>query len=169
LLTPDLGALVDAREAFRSAQANGDDIDPSALALTRALNAVRDKIYAAVAGWWSEWAASRARDAGVEALDILEPEDQERARRLTEDLRRAASNVPGSPSDVSLFRNQLAALVEIVTESNVAELPVRVSDLLRAIGSQQLRLSQLAAEDLEALKDFGYAEKLSIRWGGSQN
>lgn len=165
LEAPDLDRLTAAKQAFGSAQNNGDDIDQAALALMGALNAARDALRAAVEKWWSAWAPDQVRDAGVEAIDLLEPGEQDRARGFAENLRRAADGVPKTPGDVSSFRYELDALAELVSGSNVADLPKRVGDLLRAIGRQQLRLSDLVSEDLEALNNLGYAEKLSIRWG----
>lgn len=163
LRAPDLGGLTAAKEAFRLAQESGD-IDKAALALTGSLNTVRDALRAASEEWWAGWAPARVRDAGVDAIDLLEPDHQDRARRLAENLRRAADGVPRTRDDVSSFRYDLEALAETVALSNVADLPPRISDLLRGIGRGQLRLSDLAAEDLAALKELGYAGKLSIKW-----
>ncbi len=165
LRAPDLGALTGAKEAFRLAQESGGDIDKAALALTGSLNAVRDALRAASADWWTKWAPVQVRDAGVEAIDLLEPADQERARRLVADLQKAAINLPKTPGDVSKFNYDLSAVAELVTASHVADLPVRVGELLRAVGRGQLKLSELALDDVVALQHFGYAEKLSIRWG----
>ena len=166
LRVPDLGRLSAAKEAFRSVQQSGGDIDRAALTLTGSINAVRDSLRAAAEEWWAEWAPAQVRNTGVEAIDLLEPGDQDRARRIAESLRRAASEVPNTPVDVSSFRYDLDALAELVTEGNVSDLPPRVVDLLRVLGRQELRLSDLDAEDLEALKELGYAKRLSIRWGG---
>lgn len=160
----DLSALSRAASDFRRAAEANTEIDDATLTLIGFIGAARDRLKASVASWWGTWASQRVSEAGTEIIDLLEPNDQTRARELAERLRSAAAVAPTMPADITSFRLNLKALSDVTLDTDVAELPPRVHSLLRDIGGRNLRLSELTWEDLTALQQLGYAEKLSITW-----
>ena len=160
------GALAAAIAAFRTACEEQGDIDRAALLFSGAMNTMRLDLRAKVEAWWQSYAEARIRDAGADAIDLLSPEAQAEARDLLSLLLEIMQVPPKSPVDVSRFHNNLSSLAELVSESQVADLPAQLRTVLRAVGARQMRLSDLTCDSLESLKERGYADRLSITWGG---
>lgn len=166
LASPSTGALVASLAAFRTAYEEQGDIDRAAMLLAGAMNAMRVDLRAKVDAWWQSYAEGQIRDAGADAIDLLAPEAQAEARGLLSLLLEIMEVPPKNAVDVSRFHNNLSSLADLVSESQVAELPPHLRTVLRAVGTRTMRLADLTCDSLEALKERGYADKLSITWGG---
>lgn len=164
---PATDRLAHSINVFLAAISEQGDIDQVALSLGAALNALRDDMRTRVAAWWQKHAPARIRDAGAEAIDLLEPSDQAAARALIQGLREAIEPPPRIPADIIRFNNDLASLTELVAENQVADLPESLRDVLRSVGARRMRLSDLTSETLETLKATGYADRLSVYWDAS--
>lgn len=167
LSEPHTASLAAALSTFRAAHQEQGDLDQAALSLSAAMNALRDDLRNRVAAWWPLHASARVRDAGADAIDLLEPDDQAAARALVDRLRESVDAPPRIPLDITKFQNDLASLTELVAENQVADLPEQLRAVLREVGARRMRLQDLTCETLELLKDRGYADRLSINWGAS--
>ncbi len=107
LREPDTASLAAALSTFRAAHQEQGDLDQAALSLSAAMNALRDDLRNRVAAWWPLHASARVRDAGADAIDLLEPDDQAAARALVDRLRESVGAPPRIPLDIARFQNAI--------------------------------------------------------------
>ena len=167
LTPPSTGALAASVAGFRKAYEDQGDIDRAALLLSSAMNTMRVDLRAKVEAWWPSYAEVRIRDTGADAIDLLAPDDQAEARGLLTRLREASQATPKIPADVTTFHLNLESLSELIAENQVSDLPEQLREVLRAVGARDLSLADLTCEALELLKARGYAQRLSVHWGGA--
>jgi hypothetical protein len=160
----DLSGLDDGQAAF--ARHAGLPSNQAFTAAKSRINAVTNRVSTDLGAAWSRWTEQCMAGLPLMRIPLLDPSDQETARKWRDELQGLAKNPVPTSTDVSMFQSAAAQLAEVLAK--VSDPPQEVLALLRRLGERPpLTLAELADDDIRLLRQAGVAVQIEVRRRGT--